>query len=217
MIKNDTMILPVPQVEEPPNLPPQANMQIPDPDLLNYYKLANDRIFFIDFEIDETLMGLVKEILRINREDTGVPAEKRKPIVFAIMSYGGDLDVTYTFIDVCALSKTPIITVNLGSAMSAGILLLLAGHKRYAFQHSQAMIHSGSGGMEGTFEQIEASQNFYRDQVAKMRAYILSRTNIDTKLFNRKKTKDWYINADEQLDLGIVDAVINDLDEVFGG
>ena len=62
---------------------------------------------------------------------------------------------------------------------------------------------------------MEASQNFYKSQIAKMREYILDRTKIDPKVFNRKKTKDWYISANEQLELGIVDCIVDDLDEVF--
>ena len=214
MIKDDNTgsIMLLPEVSE---MPPQANYQIPDPDLLTYFQFAGNRIFFIDYEIDETLMSVIKEIIKININDNGIPVDKRTPIVIPIMSYGGDLDVTYTFIDVCAMSKTPIITVNMGAAMSAGVLLLLAGHKRYALKHAQAMIHSGSGGMEGTFEQIEAKQTFYKNYVALMREYILERTEIDVKTFGRKKAKDWYLNADEQVKLGIVDGIIDSLDEVF--
>ena len=209
---DNTGLIMLPQVGE---MPPQANYQIPDPDLLAYFQFAGNRIFFIDYEIDETLMSVIKEIIKINMADAAIPVEKRIPIVIPIMSYGGDLDVTYTFIDVCAMSKTPIITVNMGSAMSAGVLLLLAGHKRYTLKHAQAMIHSGSGGMEGTFEQMEASQAFYKNQVARMREYLLERTKIDAKSFGRKKTKDWYLDADEQVKLGIVDEIIDSLDEVF--
>ena len=209
---DNTGLIMLPQVGE---MPPQANYQIPDPDLLAYFQFAGNRIFFIDYEIDETLMSVIKEIIKINMADAAIPVEKRIPIVIPIMSYGGDLDVTYTFIDVCAMSKTPIITVNMGAAMSAGVLLLLAGHRRYSLKHAQAMIHSGSGGMEGTFEQIEASQAFYKNQVTRMREYILERTKIDAKAFGRKKTKDWYLDADEQVKLGIVDGVIDSLDEVF--
>ena len=192
-----------------------VNLQIPDRDLLFYYKFAKDRIFFIDYEITGELMLPIKEIIRINIEDANIPVEKRKPIIICIQSYGGDLDITYTFIDICAASKTPIYTVNMGVAMSAGLLLLLAGHKRFALSHSQAMIHSGSAGFSGTFEQIEESQKSYQKQVAQMREYILSRTNIEPKLFSRNKTKDWYISVDDQIKYGIVDKVITSLDEVF--
>jgi len=211
-IKNDVEFVSLPEVGV---MPPDANLMIPDPTMLAYYRLAKDRVFFVDFEIDERLMDVVKEILRINMEDNGIEPQDRIPIVIPIMSYGGDLAVTFTFIDVCAMSKTPIITVNMGTAMSAGILLLLAGHKRYALKHSQAMIHSGSAGMEGTFEQMEASQNFYKAQVAKMREYILERTKIDSKMFGRKKSKDWYLSTEDQLNYGIVDKLVNDFDEVF--
>lgn len=209
MFKNESIILPdIP-------IPDDANFQIPDRDLLTYYQFAQSRIFFIDYEIDDYLMLLIKEIIKINIEDRDVPIEERKPIVIGVKTYGGNLDVTYSFIDICAGSKTPVYTVNLGAAMSAGLLILLAGQKRFCLEHSSAMIHSGSAGFEGTFEQIEASQRSYEKQVKKMRDYILSRTNIDPKLFSRKKKDDWYIESDEQVKLGIVDKIIGSIDEVF--
>ena len=48
-----------------------------------------------------------------------------------------------------------------------------------------------------------------------MREYILERTKIDAKMFGRKKSKDWYLSADDQLNYGIVDAFVDDFDEVF--
>lgn len=210
MFKNESIVLP-----ELVDMPDDANFQVPDRDLLTYYRFAKDRIFFIDYEIDDYLMLLIKEIIRINIMDKGKPVEERKPIVIGIKTYGGNLDVTYSFIDVCAGSKTPIYTVNLGAAMSAGLLIFLAGHKRYCLEHSTAMIHSGSAGFEGTYEQIEASQKSYEKQVKKMRDYIISRSHIDAKLFARKKKDDWYIESDEQVSLGIADKVIEGLDEVF--
>lgn len=192
-----------------------ATLQLPDPYLLSYYKFAKERIYFINQEIDENLMLMVQEIIKCNIEDVGKPIEERAPIVFCIQSYGGLIDITYTFVDACAASKTPIYTVNMGVSMSAGLLLLLAGHKRFSFKHSQAMIHSGSAGFQGTFEQVEEGQKSYKKQVEQMREYILSRTNIDPKLFSRNKSKDWYISVEDQLKFGIIDKVIDNLDEVF--
>ena len=38
-----------------------------------------------------------------------------------------------------------------------------------------------------------------------------SKTNIDTKLFNKNKTKDWYLTDSEQVELGVVSAVVEDI------
>ena len=49
------------------------NLKLPDPELVNYYKDAEKRIFYIDDEINENLLELSKEIIRINKEDKEVP------------------------------------------------------------------------------------------------------------------------------------------------
>ena len=41
------------------------NMQLPDPAMLNYYRLAENRIFYVDFEIDMTILEIQKAIINI--------------------------------------------------------------------------------------------------------------------------------------------------------
>lgn len=112
-------------------------------------------------------------------------------------------------------SKTPITTVNVGEAYSGGFLVLIAGSKRYSFKHSKVMVHTGSGGTQGTFEQVEEQQKMYRKQVDEMDIYILEQTKIDDKTFKKNKSKDWYMDIDEQINFGVIDSVINDLSILF--
>jgi ATP-dependent protease ClpP protease subunit len=78
------------------------------------------------------------------------------------------------------------------------------------------MIHQGSGGAQGTYSEMEEQQKNYRKLIDTMRDYILERTTIDSKLFNRNKSKDWYIQSgEEQVTLGIVDKVVESLDEII--
>lgn len=200
------------QITLPTNL---ANMNLPEPELVIYYRNLENRTFWIDFEIDVSLLEITKTILYLNKLDSGIEPEKRQKIILNVFSYGGDLDACYHLLDVCAMSKTPIVTVNQGVAMSAGLLILLAGHKRYCTKRSQAMIHSGSAGLQGTYEQIEESQKSYKKAVDEMRNYILERTKIDIKLFNKNKTKDWFLSGTEQVELGIVEKIITDIDEII--
>ncbi len=186
---------------------------LPSPEMMNFYVDEKDRIFFIDFEIDQSLIEIERKILQYNRIDKDVPVEQRKPIKLLIYSYGGELDAMFSFIDVVALSKTPVWTINAGIAMSAALVMLLSGQKRFALPHSTALIHSGSGGTQGTFEQSKMAMDYYEKQVVKMREYIMAHSTIDKKTMTKNKAKDWYLDANEQVNFGIVDKICDDVDE----
>ena len=196
-------------------IPAEADVKLPSPDLVHYYKDYDERNISIDYDIDDNLFEVTKQIMEYNRKDKGIPVEKRKPINIYIMSYGGDLYQAYACIATMLASKTPIRTINMGVAMSAGILLLLAGHERYAMKYSTAMIHQGSGGAQGTFSEMEEQQKNYRKLIDCMRDYILDRTNIDMKLYNKNKTKDWFLTDKEQVELGIVSKIVDDIDTIL--
>ena len=196
-------------------IPPEADVKLPSPDLVHYYKDYDERNISIDYDIDDSLFEVTKQIMEYNRKDRDVPVEQRKPINIYVMSYGGDLYQEYALISTMLASKTPIRTINMGVAMSAGLLILLAGHERYAMKYSTAMIHSGSGGTQGTYEQCEEQQKNYKKLVDMMRNYILERTNIEVKLFKKQWTKDWYLTDKEQVELGIVSQIVENLDSIL--
>ena len=57
-----------------------ANMQLPDPDLRDFYRDEEDRIFWLDQGVGECATDLIKMIIRCNKEDKGKAVEDRKPI-----------------------------------------------------------------------------------------------------------------------------------------
>lgn len=201
------------EIQLPEEITKMMNGGLPSPEMMNFYVDESERIFFIDFEIDQSLIEIERKILQYNRIDNGIPVDDRKPIKLFIYSYGGELDAMFSFIDVVELSKTPVWTVNVGISMSAALVMLLSGKKRFALPHAMALIHSGSGGAAGTYEQSEAAMANYKKQVAKMREYIMSHSSIDKKTMTKNQAKDWYLDADEQVKYGIVDKIADDIDE----
>lgn len=169
------------------------------PEQYTYWKARENRTFYIDYEIDEdySLVELGKILIQMNMEEKDVPKEELKPIYLWVYSYGGDLDQCNSLIDIIAASRIPIVTVSMGVCMSAGFMLFLAGHRRYAFRHANMMVHEGSAAFSGTAEQIEEAQKNYKKQISGMKEYILSRTEMDEKTFNKNKSKDWYLTVDE--------------------
>lgn len=198
-------------------LPKEYDLKLPDPSLLEYYKNRNERVIVIDFEIDDSIMREIGGmILEYNREDKGIPIEERKKIVFLINSLGGCLESTYALIALMNLSKTPIITVNMNMAFSAAGLILLAGHKRYCLPRSQMLIHSGSAsGIGGNYEDIQEGTKSYKKMVEEMREFIMGSTKIDKTTMNKNKSKDWYLDVENQVKFGCVDEVLTDIDEIL--
>lgn len=187
------------------------------PEELTYWKARENRTFYIDYEIDETyeLLELGKIIIQMNMEEKDVKKEDLKPIYLWVHSYGGDLEQCNALLDIIAASRIPIITIAMGVAMSAGFMLFLSGHKRYAFSHSNLMVHEGSAAFAGTAEQIEQAQKNYKKQIEGMKEYILSRTSIDEKTFNKNKSKDWYLSAEELVKYNVVDKLVESFDDIL--
>ena len=190
-------------------------LQLPNPELLTYYRNLEDRVIWIDYSVDESILEVSKLIMYFNKLDKGIPAEEREPIKLLLYSYGGDGQACFSLLDIIGLSKTPVWTVNMGVAMSAGLLILLAGHKRFCLKNSTALAHSGSGGASGTYEQTEAQMKDYKRFVDTMRNYIVDRTDIDTKTLNKYKNKEWYLYSEDQIKYRIVDKIIDDIDEIL--
>ena len=198
--------LPVPVTDVSPSMP--------NPDEYLYWTLKEKRTYWIDFEITENydLLTLAKEVIRINIEESNVA--NPTPITFYIHSYGGDLDQAQFFCDLIESSNVPIITVAAGVAMSAGLLIFLSGKKRYAFKHSQLLIHQGSASFSGTADEIKSAQESYEKKLKRMEEYILSHTSIDKKLFDKKKSSDWYVSGDELVTMGIADKILESFSDI---
>lgn len=182
-------------------------------DVIYDLRMANERIFYIDSEIDVSIFRLQKQIININLMDNAnkIPPEQRKPIKILIDSIGGYLNETMSLAMTIQQSITPVWTINIASAYSGGALLLISGHRRIALPYSKAMIHSGSNEFGGTYEQILEQITKYKREVEEMSKYILDKTSIPPRLYKKNKAKDWYMNDKEQLHYGLVDEITTNL------
>lgn len=189
--------------------------ELPTPEEFTYWKDRKNRTFYIDYEINEdySLVELAKIIIQMNIEEKD--KENPDPIRLFIHSYGGDIEQALFFCDLVKASRIPIMTIGMGVAMSAGFLIFLAGSKRYAFEHTSMLVHSGSAAFQGTAEQIEEAQKNYKKQIEQMKSYILANTKIDEKTFNKNRNKDWYLSSDELLRYGVIDEVITDITKII--
>ena len=194
-----------------------ADIKLPDPDLLRFYKNQKSRIIYLDYIIDEDFIQLVgNQIIEYNIEDKGKPVEERKPIVILINSGGGNLETCFAVVGIIEQSKTPVITVNLSSAHSAAGLILLAGHKRYCMPRSQMLIHKGSAsGISGNFDEIADSMKSYKKIIDDMINLICDKSKIERKDITKNCKPDWFLPVEQQIALGCVDKVLDSLDDIL--
>lgn len=187
------------------------------PEQYTYWKARENRTFYIDYEISEdySLVELSKIIIQMNMEEKDIPKEQLKPIYLFIHSYGGDLDQGNAFCDIVRASRIPIITVAMGVAMSCGFLIFLAADRRYAFKHSQLLVHQGNAGFQGTADEIEQATKNYKKQLAEMKEYVLERTTIDEKTFNKNQKRDWYLSSDELVKYNVVTKLIDSFEDIL--
>lgn len=192
-----------------------SNLQLPDPDLLTYYKNLENRSIWLDTELDLNWLEFERLILNWNMEDKGVPTEERKPIKLFFFSPGGDLDINNSFIDVLKLSKTKIIGINMGIAMSGGAFTYLACHERYALPNSTFLLHSGSAdGISGTAEQVRQYTEQYNKQIKQLKDYLVE-CGLDRKLVNKKMSGEWFLDANEAVKIGIANKIVTDIEDII--
>lgn len=197
-------------------IPPQsATLQLADPALLNYYRDMENRMIWLDAEVDENTLEIVKNIIQWNIEDAGKPVEQRKPIRILIFSPGGSLDVNNAMIDAIKASRTKVISVNMGNAYSAAAFISIACHERYVMKNATYLIHRGEGQFSGTFDQVVAQLEEYQRQVMALEDFLRKNTKIPEALLQERIGSEWFVTAEEAVEYGIADKIITSLDELM--
>ena len=192
-----------------------ANLQLPDPTLRDYYMDEQDRIYWVDSQIDDTTLELVKFIIRCNKEDINKSESDRKRILIMIDSPGGSVEVLTSIIGVIKISKTPIYTCCYCTAFSAAADLLACGHKRFALPHTSMMFHAGSCQYGGTQSQVDSAKKFFDGMGKRVSDEVNSRTNFDAKIIKKMKTDDVYMTEEDALKFGVIEEIVNDLNVLF--
>ena len=191
------------------------NLKLPDPILRDYYRDEENRIYWLDTEIGDTALELVKYIFRCNAEDKGKPIEERKRILIMIDSPGGSVEVMASIIGAMKISQTPVYTCCFCNAYSAAADILACGHKRYALPFTNVMFHAGSCGYSGTQAQVDSAKKFYDNMGKRVTDEVNSRTKFDKKFLKKLKTDDMYMTEEEALEYGVIDEIVNNFDEII--
>ena len=206
----DEFLLPIPEL-----IKGMAGSPVPTSEEVSAWMLENERKIYLDFDVGGDLVGLQQLILRWNMEDRGKPAAERRPIWIYIMSYGGDMEYMWMFIDAILCSVTPVYTVNLGISGSAAAIIFIAGHKRFMMPLSKIVIHEGSAQLSGDAVKVMDQSEAYKKQLKQMKEFIITRTRIPRTQLMKKRNNDWELDSAYCLENGVCDVVVENIEEVI--
>lgn len=191
------------------------NLNLPDPQLTNYYKDLENRSFWIDGEVDDFLNELIKYIISWNKEDLGTPTEARKPIKLFFFSPGGSLDMYRALTDIIKLSETPVWGIVIGTAYSAAGMIYLSCHVKLMLKSSSILFHHGSANLSGSFSEVYAAMLEYQDQVREISQVICDASTYTEEEVEECMNGDWYIRPQEAVEHGICDRIVENISELF--
>jgi ATP-dependent Clp protease protease subunit len=170
-----------------------------------YSRLLKERIIFLTGAIFDQVASLVcAQLLFLESENPS------KDIAFYINSPGGVVSAALGMYDTMQYIRSPVSTVCLGMAASAGSLLLTAGAKgkRFALPNARIMVHQPSGGAQGQATDIEIQAREILELRKRLNEIYVFHTGRDLAEIERKMERDSYMSAEEARDFGLIDEVV---------
>ena len=182
-----------------------------------------DRLRFIEKELIETRTIIISEaidsklaksiyskLLILEKDSSG------KSITVIVNSHGGSADSGFGIYDMLKFAKPSIITITAGLCASAAIIVFLAGdkNKRFALPNSRFLIHQPSTSAVGPASDLEITAN----QILKIRdqfnLIIANETGQDVKKITEDANRDFWMNASEAVEYGLVSKIIETRSEI---
>ena len=174
-------------------------------------RLLYHRIIVLGTEVNDAVANrLCAQLLLLSAEDS------RSDISLYINSPGGSVSAGLAIYDTMRLIPNDVSTLAMGLAGSMGQFLLCAGTpgKRFSLPHAQVLKHQGSAGFGGTAADVEIYAEQLEKTGAMMIKLIAQHTGQPVEVVERDSLRDRWFTADEARDYGMVDHIVERLDDV---
>ncbi len=170
-----------------------------------YSRLLKDRIIILCGEIDDVMANsIVAQLLYLdglNHDDISV----------YINSPGGSITAGMAIYDTMNFIHSNVSTICIGMAASMAAFLLSSGDKgkRYCLANAEVMIHQPLGGAQGQATEIKIAAERILKLKRKLNKILSINTGKNLKTIEKDTERDYFMDANEALKYGIIDAVLN--------
>ncbi len=172
-----------------------------------FSRLLNERIILLNSEIDDQKASLiVAQLLYLDSKDS------KKDISLYINSPGGSITAGMAIYDTMNLVSSDVSTICVGICASMGAFLLAGGKKgkRYSLPNGEVMIHQPLGGGQGQASDISIMAKRLLRIKQKINQILSEKTGQPIEIIERDCERDYFMDADEALEYGLIDKVISD-------
>ncbi len=170
-----------------------------------YSLLLKERIIFLGTPIDDHVANtIVAQLLYLERE------EPDRDINMYVHSPGGVITAGLAIYDTMNLIRSDVSTIAVGATASMATVLLSAGArgKRYALPNATVHMHQAMGGARGQASDIEiAAREILRNNEI-IRSILSERTGQTIERIRADTDRDFYLNAEQALEYGMVDEIL---------
>ena len=170
-----------------------------------FSRLLRERVIFLTGQVEDHMANLiVAQLLFLEAENPD------KDIHLYINSPGGSVSAGLAIFDTMNFIKPEVSTICMGGAYSMGSFLLAAGErgKRYALANSRVMIHQPSGGAQGQATDIEINAREILKTRARLNEILAERTGQTIEKIATDVERDYWLDAKEAKEYGLVDEVL---------
>ncbi|HHD2752403.1 TPA: ATP-dependent Clp protease proteolytic subunit [Clostridium perfringens] len=173
-------------------------------------KLLQSRSIIISGEINQALAEKVITQLLILQEMGD------EPIKIFINSQGGHVEAGDTIHDMIKFIKPRVIVIGTGWVASAGITIYLGANKedRYSLPNTRYMIHQPLGGFNGQATDIGIEAKEILRVRSRINRIISEASGQPLEKVEKDTERNYWLNAKEATEYGIVNKVISKYDEL---
>ncbi len=171
-----------------------------------YSRLLADRIVFLGMPIDDYVANyVIAQLLFLESEDPD------KDINIYINSPGGSVTAGLAIYDTMQYINPDISTICLGQAASMGAVLMAAGTKgkRFALPYSRFLLHQLMAGVQGQAEDIDIRAREIIRIGEMVDEILVTHTGQTMKTIQHDSDRDFFMDAGEAKDYGIIDEVLS--------
>nr|WP_029289422.1 ATP-dependent Clp protease proteolytic subunit [Cellulomonas sp. HZM] len=179
-----------------------------------YNRLLRERIIWLGSEVrDENANAICAQMMLLAAEDPD------KDIWLYINSPGGSITAGMAIYDTMQYIKPDVATIAMGMAASMGQFLLSSGAKgkRYALPHARVMMHQPSGGIGGTATDVRINAQLILHMKTVLAELTAEQTGKPVEQINSDADRDRWFTAQEALEYGFIDHVVESAGSVTGG
>ena len=187
-----------------PNIIEERQMNIAIMDVFS--RLMMDRIIFMGTPVVNEVANIIQaQLLFLESTDP------KRDIQLFINSPGGSVIDGLGIYDTMQYVSPDVATICTSLAASMGAVLLTAGAKgkRSALPHSRIMIHQLSGGMHGTFSDMEIRYNLSKELRKELYGILADHAGKTFEQIEKDSDRDNWMKAEAAKEYGLIDEVLD--------